>query len=279
MSNIFWNDNSGLLGSLRGCGDCGEVLVASILEPKGGEKPMDRMTRASPLRLATMLVLAALVGLCASAAYAANVYVDYNVYDNTSVDGYYYYSYEIFADATMTQNLSQWWLEIGGCPDATEVSGSPLPDDSGLPNPGGWGDSSGYTQGYSWDDMAIDGDLVSPGPAYRAVNWQVYQLAPNEDKDSDGTNEAMEPGTDNDSLSGWSLSIPSSPDTVGNTDVAIGWFQFKSTRPPMDRDYAIQDGVLQWTGTVKGPTPEPITMALLALGLPLGLLARRRKED
>jgi len=242
MSNIFWNDNSGLLGSLRGCGDCGEVLVASILEPKGGEKPMDRMTRASPLRLATMLVLAALVGLCASAAYAANVYVDYNVYDNTSVDGYYYYSYEIFADATMTQNLSQWWLEIGGCPDATEVSGSPLPDDSGLPNPGGWGDSSGYTQGYSWDDMAIDGDLVSPGPAYRAVN-------------------------------------PSSPDTVGNTDVAIGWFQFKSTRPPMDRDYAIQDGVLQWTGTVKGPTPEPITMALLALGLPLGLLARRRKED
>ncbi len=34
------------------------------------------------------------------------------------------------------------------------------------------------------------------------------------------------------------------------------------------------------TGEVSGPTPEPITMALLALGLPLGLLAsRRRKED
>ncbi len=40
------------------------------------------------------------------------------------------------------------------------------------------------------------------------------------------------------------------------------------------------DGLLGPSGLVSGPTPEPITMALLALGLPLGLLAsRRRKED
>jgi len=32
-------------------------------------------------------------------------------------------------------------------------------------------------------------------------------------------------------------------------------------------------------GQISAPTPEPVTLGLLALGLPLGLLARRRKED
>jgi hypothetical protein len=32
-------------------------------------------------------------------------------------------------------------------------------------------------------------------------------------------------------------------------------------------------------GQISAPTPEPITLALLALGLPAGLLIRRRRED
>ncbi|MCK4325024.1 MAG: PEP-CTERM sorting domain-containing protein [Armatimonadetes bacterium] len=32
-------------------------------------------------------------------------------------------------------------------------------------------------------------------------------------------------------------------------------------------------------GLTTGPTPEPVTMALLALGLPLGLLVRRRRKE
>ena len=32
-------------------------------------------------------------------------------------------------------------------------------------------------------------------------------------------------------------------------------------------------------GKISAPTPEPVTLALLALGLPVGILARRRKKD
>ena len=32
-------------------------------------------------------------------------------------------------------------------------------------------------------------------------------------------------------------------------------------------------------GMISAPTPEPVTLALLALGLPVGILARRRKKD
>ena len=235
---------------------------------------MRRAIRTGPSWLVIVLAFVALVGLCANAAHALNFYVDYNVYDDTSgSSGAYIYTYEIFADTVGQQTLSQWWLEVGGCPDIAEAPWSPTPTGT-LPYLGDWSNASGYTQGYSWQKGVID-----TNPPVRSVRWDIL-WSMSADQDNDGVGEGYEPGVDNGYLSGYSgTHPPGAPHGVNNTDVAIGWFVIRSTRPPMNRDFTIQDGTAQWTGTVKGPTPEPVTMALLALGLPLGILARRRRKE
>ena len=54
----------------------------------------------------------------------------------------------------------------------------------------------------------------------------------------------------------------------------IVWaFDTDGTTPPFHQDFHV---TRMWTGTKC--TPEPVTVVLLALGLPLGILARRRKN-
>ncbi len=69
----------------------------------------------------------------------------------------------------------------------------------------------------------------------------------------------------------------SAPYDVGTGQIGTLWFY--SWNEPMDRQWGALDGCEPLLGTNKGPTPEPVTAALIALGLPLGVLVRRRKQD
>jgi len=66
---------------------------------------------------------------------------------------------------------------------------------------------------------------------------------------------------------------------------SLDTFWFVSPNPPKKMyDAFAHDGpnfagATFAVGKVSGPTPEPFTLALLAMGLPLALLARRRRKD
>lgn len=69
----------------------------------------------------------------------------------------------------------------------------------------------------------------------------------------------------------------------GNQYHSVDNFFIRSQAPPHSIYTGTAVGSATTPGTlsgdISGPTPEPVTLGLLALGLPLGLLARRRKED
>jgi len=248
------------------------------------------------------MVAVGLLATCAGAVHAQgqgaiNWYVVCNAYDNTA-DNMWYYSYEIFGTGAGDQTLSQWWLFVPGLPRSmwTEVAGSPLPlgidvGGPGLPYGGDWSDASGYTNGYSWQPATeVVWSFTNPPaavtvPLSETIWWPIDEIK-NFDRDGvggtpDNVWESVENGVDSGYLSGYAhigTSPPVSPGTVANTDVAAGWFQIKSPNPPMKTTYVIQDGVGQWFGTVCAPTPEPTSLALLALGLPMGLGALRRRN-
>ncbi|NLO07072.1 MAG: PEP-CTERM sorting domain-containing protein [candidate division WS1 bacterium] len=226
--------------------------------------------------LTVVVVLAAVPAVASNGS--ANVYVTWNVYDNTSVDGYYYYSYSIFADQTLDQTLSKWFLDIGGAPDWEEVVGSPLPVGT-LPAPDS-SDASGFTQGYTWIP-AVAVDLApgeNPTGLGHSLLWSNLTFW-GQDEDGDGVPEYYEPGVDTGYLTGYAgIGPPTDPGTAANTDVAIGWFQIRSTGPPAPTVYRIDNGIAQWNGTVEAPTPEPISLLLLLAGAPAVALARRRKD-
>lgn len=231
-------------------------------------------------KLGLYLMVAGLVLLCLGAAQAQQGAIDWyvvsNAYDNTGTDGFWYYSYEIMGAGTGTQTLSQWWLLVPGVNTSlwTELATSPRPPSSNWPYGGDWSNASGYTNGYSWLPSAAV--VKNGGPAI----WWLAEDIKNTDKDANGVPEAWEPGVDSGYLATYALThVPLAPDTAENTDVVAGWFQMKSPNPPRWTPYIIQDGVDQWKGMAKAPTPELPSVALLALGLPLGLRFRRRTKS
>lgn len=228
--------------------------------------------------LVAVVVAALITAAPVMAAHNVNVYIDWNVYDNTAVDGYYYYSYEIFADGELNQTLSKWFLDIGSAPDWEEVTGSPAPT-GGLPAVPS-DNSTGYTQGYSWGPAtAVDlPPAENPTGLGHSLQWSTVSIW-GLDQDGDGVAEYYEPGVDNDYLSGYAgVGPPTAPSTAANTDVAIGWFQFRSTGPPAPTDYRIDNGIAEWFGRTEGPTPEPISLLLLLAGAPVAAYARRKRD-
>lgn len=225
-----------------------------------------------------VVVVAALATAPVMAAHDVDVYVSWNVYDNTAVDGYYYYSYELFADGELSQTLSKWFLDIGNAPDWEEVAGSPAPTGALPAAPSD--DSTGYTQGYTWG-AATEINLPpaeNPTGLGTSLLWNTVSIW-GLDADGDGVREYYEPGVDNGYLSGYAgVGPPTDPGTAANTDVAIGWFQIRSTAPPAPTSYRIDNGVAEWYGRTEAPTPEPISLLLLLIGAPAAALARRRRD-
>ncbi|NLO07073.1 MAG: PEP-CTERM sorting domain-containing protein [candidate division WS1 bacterium] len=231
-------------------------------------------------RLILMVVAVAVVATAPSVlADPSDVYVNWNVYDNTAADGFYYYSYAIFAVDTMDQTLSKWFLDIGGAPDWEEVISSPAPTGTLPAVPSD--NSTGYTMGYTWEP-AVAVDLLpgdNPTGLGHSLLWETTTMW-GRDADGDGVPEVYEPGIDTGYLAGYAgIGPPTDPSTVANTDVAIGWFQFRSTGPPAPTAYRIDNGHAEWFGEVEGPTPEPISLLLLLAGAPAVAIARRRRRD
>lgn len=228
--------------------------------------------------LVAAVVVMAIAAAPVMAGHESDVYISWNVYDNTATDGYYYYSYEIFATQPLTQTLSKWFLDIGNAPDWQEVAGSPAP--SGTLPAAPSDNSTGYTNGYTWGPAAevVLPPAENPTNLGRSLLWETTSIW-GLDQDGDGVKEYYEPGVNNGYLSGYAgVGPPTDPGTAANTDVAMGWFQFRSTAPPQPTDYRIDNGVAEWFGRTEAPTPEPISLLLLLVGAPAAVLARRRSS-
>ncbi len=183
------------------------------------------------------------------------VYNPSQTFDMTGFQNAYLYSYTVMND--MFDNPGIWcW---GFCE-----------------NPTTWGANVlGWTGPSSW----------YPGESYPNSPYNTWVQA--------GRNWTLNPwdcGCDpcNGNEAGWTGTAQPSNAWIVKGE-ALDTFWLVATNPPKKMAMAfLHDGPVGGCaaentyvyGMISAPTPEPVTMALLALGLPLGALAvRRRKED
>ncbi|MFP4249278.1 MAG: PEP-CTERM sorting domain-containing protein, partial [Armatimonadota bacterium] len=58
----------------------------------------------------------------------------------------------------------------------------------------------------------------------------------------------------------------------------LGFYtSFLAEAPPVNRQWGLENAHLE-TGTVCGPSPEPVSAVLLLLGLPAAAALRKRRE-
>ncbi len=233
-------------------------------------------------KLSAFVVIAAV--LCTGTAYAGwdwdvtsevNQVLGMSTPSDSSDDWWHYeYIWEVVANPD-TNTPSNAWIEIGSCP---QVLFNPTiytidnaePDDSDYSSwnwdntdpgtPGWWqaaphNGAASYTGGFFvWDPGTIGNmpnDALTSGQ--RAAEWYNFTTVGNFDKDGDGTLEAEETG-------------------------AGFYTSFLANRPSRTVTWRIDQGCMDM-GTTEGPTPEPVSAALLLLGLPAAVAMRRRRED
>lgn len=148
-------------------------------------------------------------------------------------------------------------------------------DTSGAPDDDGWWYWSYTYTNVEWSEGIAEWGYDLPD----GVEVE-YLASPTNPAD---TSEYWTPITDGTYDVGWRAN---GPNAYLVTDVSSFWhstdnFKLRSKNEPHSiyTGTAMGDDQGSIQGDISGPTPEPVTMALLALGLPLGLVARRRKEE
>jgi len=192
------------------------------------------------------------------------VYSPSQTFDLTGFEDAYLYSYTVMNDQFNNPGIWCW----GFCE-----------------NPSSWGANVlGWTGPTGWFPGAANPGASYPTWVQAGKNWTLVPwdcgCNPGSGTEAGWTGTALpNPGAGPNEIQDW---IPKGD--------SLDTFWLVATNPPKKMVEAfVHDGspVGSCTssntyvyGMISAPTPEPITMALLALGLPLGALAvRRRKED
>ncbi len=137
-----------------------------------------------------------------------------------------------------------------------------------------------------WDDAYTGSILFSynvfNASWYTSVTEWGYDIPGGTDFTYVRSPDGWTPGAPSGMSVGWHVSDPNDTDAPFDLGEGTDFFWLVTPNPghSVYQATAVTPGTTDVaTGPVSGPTPEPVTMALLAVGLPLGLLARRRRKE